>query len=61
VWNSSGTGAASPRNSSSAGTPRSLWRSWGAGLTSLFGSGGSPVNRDRRAAAMISMYDGISM
>ena len=61
VWNSSAAGAPGPLNSSSAGGARSLWRGWGAGITALFGSGGSPINRDRRAAAMISMYDGISM
>jgi len=61
VWNSSAAGAAGALNSSGAGGGRGLWRGWGASITSLFGKGGSPISRDRRAAAMVSLYDGISM
>ena len=66
VWNSSVTnpsklGSDSPLNGSSSPTAKSLWRAWGTNITSLFGNGGSPINKDRRAAAMMSMYDGIAM
>lgn len=67
VWNSSVTtpskalGAGGAQNGSSSSTAKSLWRGWGTNITSLFGNGGSPVNKDRRAAAMMSMYDGIAM
>lgn len=66
VWNSSVTtpsnlGSGIPLNGSSSPTAKSLWRAWGTNITSLFGNGGSPINKDRRAAAMMSMYDGIAM
>ena len=54
--------ASAPTAGSSGGSlSKSLWRAWGTNITSLFGSGGSPINKDRRAAAMMSMYDGIAM
>jgi hypothetical protein len=61
---SSTLGSASPHNGSSSSSSsgsgsggssggslsKSLWRAWGTNITSLFGSGGSPINKDRRAA-----------
>ena len=55
VWNSS---LPKPSNGNGSTTVRTLWKN----LTSLFSNGGSPVSsRDKRAAAVFSMYDGISM
>ena len=55
VWNSSLPRSGSPHNGSAA-VP-SFWKN----ITSLFGSGGSSISRDKRAAAMMTMYDGIAM